>query len=183
MPKRHWPCFREWLRKPEFRFTAMSPIYIWRGQAALIICVRYCRSMDHSRPPKPPWKPLSLENFWTTTIGTWLMFSCRYLTIQFREHGWMRKVLVIRIAKLIGTHVHWPTICEFRINLWAERDVFEKELIGNIHPMDDWDDFEEKRKERYYIEEESHCDSCTFYVKLWITIKYLQIWEYFLNNT
>lgn len=70
MPKRHWPRFREWLRKPEFRFTAMSPIYIWRGQAALIICVRYCRSMDHSRPPKPPWKPLSLENFWTTTIGT-----------------------------------------------------------------------------------------------------------------
>lgn len=93
MPKRHWPCFREWLRKPEFRFTAMSPIYIWRGQAALIICVRYCRSMDHSRPPKPLWKPLSLENFWTTTIGTWLMFSCRHLTIQFGEYGWMRKVL------------------------------------------------------------------------------------------
>lgn len=50
MANRHWRYFRERLRKPEFRFTAMSPIYIWRGQAALIICVRYCRSMDHSRP-------------------------------------------------------------------------------------------------------------------------------------
>lgn len=29
-------------------FHRHAPTYIWRGRAALIICVRYCRSMDHS---------------------------------------------------------------------------------------------------------------------------------------
>lgn len=42
----------------------------------------------------------------------------------------MRKVLIIRIAiKLIGTYVHWPTICEF---MKFERDIIFEMILLRI---------------------------------------------------